>query len=164
MGRKKSRIPLGILTAILIAGLTVVMYSIAAGQESSPPVKLGNLGGLALSGEDGTKSDPRWSKIGPDLAALAAEYQDHAAQGGPAPFESGNPLMRVRGGLVVIDAVASSNGTALKDDLDALGLQGGEVYKSTVSGLLPISAITGIVGLESLQFARPSYATASVGQ
>ncbi len=143
------------------------MYSIAAGEESPPPLKLGNLdvalGGLALSDEDGAKSDPRWSKIGPDLAALPAEYQDHAAQGGPGPFEPGNPLMRVRDGFVVIDAVASSNGTALKDDLDAMGLQGGEVYKSTVSGLLPISAITGIVGLESLQFARPAYASTNVG-
>ena len=164
MGRKRFWIPLGLLTTILIAGLSVAMYTIAAGDESPQPLKSNlAMGGLSLSGGDGAKSDPRWSKIGPDLAALAAEYQDHAAQGASGSFEPGNPLVRVRDGFVVIDAVASQNGTALKNALEALGLQGGEVYKSTVSGLLPISSIDGMAGLESLQFARPSYAATNVG-
>jgi subtilisin family serine protease len=103
------------------------------------------------------------AKVGHDLAVLYDEYESYQAQGGGAAFKASNPLMRVIAGRVVIDAVASGDVQALKDDLEALGMQGAVAFGRIVSGQLPISAIERAAALASLQFARPAYATTNVG-
>ena len=58
---------------------------------------------------------------------------------------------------VMIDAVASGNVDALNADLQALGMQDVAVFGRTVSGRLPISAISALSGLAGLKIreARP---------
>ncbi len=72
-----------------------------------------------------------------------------------------------RGGerFIAIDAVAQVGAVdTLFDDLRALGLVSGAQAGRMVSGLLPVSAVAAMEGLESLAHARPAYAvTASQG-
>jgi hypothetical protein len=92
--------------------------------------------------------------------------EEHAAalkQGLSATFTPSNSLIRVSGGRVSIDAVASGDATALRADLEALGLQKTATFGHMISGLFPISAIGSLAALSSLQFARPAYMTPHVG-
>ena len=58
-------------------------------------------------------------KVGSDLDRLYQEYQQHFEQQGRAQgFEPSNTLLPVSGNLVVIDAVASGDVNALKQDLE----------------------------------------------
>jgi subtilisin family serine protease len=111
---------------------------------------------------DAGKEGPK-AKAGHDLAGLYDEYESYQAQGGGAEFKPNNPLVPVIGGRVVIDAVASGDVSALRADLEALGMQGAVAFGRIVSGQLPIYAIDHMAVLASLQFARPAYATTHVG-
>jgi len=95
------------------------------------------------------------------VLALSVLHAEHAAariwRKGPA-FESRNPLLRISGGGVIIDAVASSDPNTLMADLEGLRMQDISRVGRVVSGLLPIESIDDIEALGSLQFARPSYA------
>jgi len=109
------------------------------------------------------------ASVGYDLAALYCE-----AMGEPVVTNApaGSPLQRASlartvstpaGTLVVIDAVASGDTTALKADLEALGLQNASAFGPMVSGLLPVSAIADVAALPSLRFARASAMTTNAG-
>jgi hypothetical protein len=103
------------------------------------------------------------AKVGPALAQLQEEHAAALKQGLRATFTPSNPLMRVSGGWVSIDAVASGDANALRADLEALGLQKTAIFGHMVSGLFPISALGNMAALSSLQFARPAYMTTHVG-
>jgi len=77
----------------------------------------------------------------------------------PGVFRPANPLVRVVGDRVVIDAVASEDATILMSELMSLGMQGAVSFGRIVSGQLPISAIPAMAGLPSLQFARAAAAS-----
>jgi subtilisin family serine protease len=113
---------------------------------------------LADTGKDGPLA-----KVDPHLTVLYDEYVSSLAQGGAAAFTPSNPLLRVSGGLVAIDAVASGDVHVLQADLEALGIQGAVAVGRLVSGHLPIAAIADMAALASLQFARPAYAATNVG-
>jgi hypothetical protein len=110
-----------------------------------------------------TDKEGPMAKVGRDLAVLYDEYESYQVQGSGAAFTASNPLLQVSAGLVVIDAVAVGDVQALKADLEALGMQGAVAFGRIVSGQLPIAAIESMAGLATLQFARPAYATTSVG-
>ncbi|MHC4717542.1 MAG: S8 family peptidase, partial [Planctomycetota bacterium] len=103
------------------------------------------------------------SKLTTPLAALFAEHQVWERGSGGAGFMPGNPLVRVSGGSVVIDAVASGDAAALLADLEALGLAGAASSGPVVSGRFPLTALDELAALESLNFASPAMALANAG-
>jgi subtilisin family serine protease len=112
----------------------------------------------AATGKEGPMA-----KVDHALAEVYEEQETSLAQGSGVVFTPSNPLLRVRAGRVVIDAVASGDVHALRADLEALGMQGAVVFGRIISGQLPIRAIKGMAALASLHFVRPAYATTHVG-
>ncbi len=104
------------------------------------------------------------ARIGVDLNQLYQEHRDYLAMSPVAGFRSANPLVRVRGGSVVIDAVAAAGDpNELREALVALGMRDAAVYGRYVSGMLPISALPQAAGLAPLRFVRPAWARHSAG-
>jgi hypothetical protein len=104
------------------------------------------------------------SKLDHALIALYENQQSSITQGqgvGSAPY---NRLLRVSEGRVQIDAVAAGDVETLRADLEALGMQGAVAFGRVVSGRLPISALGSMAALDSLLFARPTYAITRVGR
>jgi hypothetical protein len=112
----------------------------------------------AVAGKEGPLA-----KVDHALAAVHDEYASYWAQGGGVVFTSSNPMLRVIAGRVVVDAVATGDVQALRANLEALGMQATVALGRIVSGQLPIAAIEGMAALANLKFARPAYATTSVG-
>jgi len=107
------------------------------------------------------------AKVGPALTELydqhqAAQRQRAFALEEPA-FVPANPLIRMVGDMVIIDAVAAQDTQALLRDLEALGLTHGASFGHVVSGRLPVAALDELAGLESLQFVRPAMAMTRAG-
>src|SRR5262249_13609413 len=97
------------------------------------------------------------------LVELYNAQEAYLAQGGGAVFTPSTPLLLIIEGRVVGDAVADDDVQALQADLVALGMQGTVAFGRMVSGELSIAAMEDMAALASLQFARPAYATTSVG-
>ena len=102
-------------------------------------------------------------KCGLALSALHAEHAAHTSRGRGTAFESKNPMVGLVGDRVIIDAVAAGYPYTLRADLEALGMQDISQVGNVVSGLLPIASIEEMEALDSLQFARPSYALSRAG-
>ena len=99
------------------------------------------------------------AKLGHDLIGLLrAAEAGNASADPPAP-----PYVRVRGGLVAVDVVASGQADLLLADLETLGLENGTAYGRMVSGRIPVRALRDIAALSNLRFAHPAAATTSVG-
>ncbi len=111
--------------------------------------------------------DGAMAKLGQELILVGREYKDFLNRGGQAKlgrsFRASNIMVRTRGNLVVIDAVAQDDPEQLRDELVAMGLQNPAVFGRYVSGLMPIDRIVQIDSLRSLRLARPSYARTRVG-
>ena len=90
--------------------------------------------------------------------------QQTNGQGAAAPaFQSSNTIAPIAGGSVVIDTAASGDPEALAADLRALGAQKVTVFGRIVSARVPITAISGLNRLSSLQLAHLAYAAIQVG-
>ncbi len=112
-------------------------------------------------GPDRQGKDGPLAKAGLDLLLLYHRYQASASTGGlraepDAPRTAGG--MQVRNGRVVIDAIAADSASALRNDLEALGLTDGATAGRLVSGQFPIARIPDLARLESLRSIRPSRA------
>ncbi len=159
--RPTLRLALGAVSCVL--GSTAP--PISAHSAGPPAILLRGVDNLAI----GTSpSKAAMAKLGADLQALHAEYQAHLMQtsrrGAAAPaFESTNTIAPIAGGSVVIDTAASGDPEALAADLRALGADQVMVFGRMVSARVPMTAISGLERLSSLQFARPSYAATQVG-
>ena len=105
---------------------------------------------------------PRGSKTNPMLAALYEERAAHAAVSG-APFVSRNPLARVLGERVLVDAVTDDDVRTLEAALVSLGMRNVAVFGRTISGELPLTAIPALDAIPSLRFVRPAVAMRSAG-
>ena len=103
------------------------------------------------------------SKVTSDLVALHDEYQAHLQGASGGEFKASNASLPVSLSLVTIDAVAAEDTSALRSELEALGIQSAASFGALVSGLLPIGAIPQMAALDSLKFARPAYAMTNVG-
>jgi hypothetical protein len=104
------------------------------------------------------------SKVSQELIALYDEYSSYLASHSARAFEPADPLVRVIGNRVVVDAVASVDANVLKADLVSLGMQQSVAFGRIVSGELPISAIPKMAGLTSLKFARAASGALQRGQ
>ena len=102
----------------------------------------------------------RMSKVTPELVALYDQYSAYVASHRAGAFRPADPLVRVIGDRVVIDAVASGDVEVLKSDLVSIGMRNAVVFGRIVSGELPISAIPTLRALPSLQFARAATVSA----
>lgn len=117
----------------------------------------------AFSGPDLSKKVGPMRRVGLDLAQLHFEHKDHLARQPGKPFSPSNRLLRTRGPDVVIDAVATTDPNALRDELVALGMTHAAVYGRYVSGVLPIRALPSAADLAELRLARPAYAHVRAG-
>ncbi len=97
------------------------------------------------------KGEGSWAKAGSALRGVAARFRAHEAAGGQAPFDPGNRSIQVRGGLIVIDAIAKGDPATLLSDLQKLGLQDGAQFGGMVSGRMPLSALGRAVDLGTLR-------------
>ena len=102
-------------------------------------------------------------KLGRDLALLYVEHEEHLRTAARAEFIPSNRLLRLSDDHVVIDFFAETDAEALREELRAISLVDATVYRSVVSGRLPVSAIAGLTALGQLRFARPAYAATGVG-
>ena len=118
--------------------------------------------GLAQSGPEPVKRGLE-TRIGSDLKGLFDEHQAYLRGPGVQAFRSKNRMLPVAGGLVTVDVVASGDSAKLLAELQALGLQHGAVAGATVSGRLPVGALSALSGLASVRYARPAYAVTHVG-
>jgi Subtilase family len=110
-----------------------------------------------------TSKDGPIAKLTHSLTALHNRHNAHLAELTTAAFSSDDPLIRLVGDGVVIDAVASDDANVLKSDLESLGMQEAVAFGRIVSGQLPISAIPAAAALASLRFAQPVVATTDIG-
>lgn len=109
------------------------------------------------------------SNLGSSLQELAAAYNAAVEQYGEADAISalGGSFsgLAVHGDYVVIDVIADIGMTdSLLADLTALGLEHGASYGRMVSGLMPISALAEMDGMDGMTLATASIAVSSVGQ
>jgi len=121
----------------------------------------------SFMGDDLAGKDGPMARIGPDLALTFHEHRDYLARGGLPklghPFKPSLPLVRVKDDAVVVDFVARDNANQLRAELQSLGMKDISVFGRFVSGRLPITALESAAGLQSMQFARPSYAMTRTG-
>lgn len=102
------------------------------------------------------KETAKAAKISTDLVAVA---QSNKAT---IPITTGGVTKkdwtRVKNGMIAIEAAATTaDGQQLLDELQALGLQQGIVYKHMVFGFLPVGQLNNLKNVASLRFAKPSY-------
>ncbi len=107
------------------------------------------------------------TKMDPALVAVHEQQQVGTAarslQVEEAPALSAASLSQVVDDKVLIDAVATGQGTDLLADLEALGLERGSAFGRVVSGWLPVGALEQAAELGTLQTARPAVALPRVG-
>ena len=116
----------------------------------------------AAAGKDAvgamTKMDPALVSVQEQAGAAARSLQAQEA-----PALSSASLAQVVDGKVLIDAVATGQGSELLAELEALGLERGSAFGRMVSGWLPVGALELAAELGTLQAARPAVALSQVG-
>ncbi|NJM07524.1 S8 family serine peptidase [Candidatus Gracilibacteria bacterium] len=111
-----------------------------------------------------TTKHPQFPSVAESLARLYADYDAHLSAGAaPASFTPNDSYMRVRDGMVWVEAIAQDNPAALLSRLEALGLEQGNWVNFLIGGWLPIKALPRVGALADLQFVRPAYAISNVG-
>ena len=91
--------------------------------------------------------------IGNGFTAVAAAVASQTDAGDIAPDYS---LWQWQGDSIGITAVPASDPESLASDLALLGMQSASIAGGTVSGFLPVAAISGLAALDSLRFAQPA--------
>ena len=102
-------------------------------------------------GQNGLFKAAQMGKASTPLVRVFSEYRAHANQGRRTAFAPSDQFLPFSAGRVLIDARANSNGAALLNDLQQLGLLNGSQYGELVSGLIPVAAIDQAVALASLR-------------
>lgn len=152
-----------LLGGVLLCGSIQAADLEALAPDGAAPGSAARLALEAFAGPDLAGKDGPMARVGLDLTQLYFEHRAHRAGAPAAAFRSANPLVRVRDGRVVIDAVATESAVALRDALVALGMTEPAVYGRYVSGALPIRALADAAGLAELRLARAASAQAHAG-
>jgi hypothetical protein len=137
---------------------TITRLCVVLGLLSSPA------GCATAATETRAGAGQRAAKIAPELIALHDEYASYLASGRNQPFRSANPLLQIVGRYVVVDAVASGDGSVLQGDLLALGMLDSVRVGRIVSGQLPITSLPALAELTSLNFMRAASAVMHKGR
>ncbi len=106
---------------------------------------------------DAVKQRAREAKVSSDLLTVIAN--GGVGQQAPVAGLQRDNLFITSGNSLAIDAVAKSEseGQALLQALQTMGLRDGVVSQQRVSGYLPIDKLDDLKNVSSLKFARPSY-------
>lgn len=117
-----------------------------------------------------TKETALAQTVGPMLAALHTEYQQHQAQveqgiALASDFTPDDPLLQMVDDRVIIDVVVEQgmNIELLQRGLERLGMQQTAHAGGLVSGQLPVDALALLPTLENVRFAQPAYAATNAG-
>ena len=118
-----------------------------------------------VAGPDAQGTDGPLAAVGHSLALV---HRLHAAgpltpKGAASVRATLPPSLRTAGGRVPIDALAANDATALRRDLEALGLTRAAVAGRIVSGRLPVAAIDAAAALPTLHSAWPVLAVTHRG-
>ncbi len=127
-----------LLISLLVFGASTASADTAVPAEQRP-------------GQNGLFKAAQMSKASTPLVRVVSEYRAHLIQGRRTAFEPSDQFLPFSAGRVLVDARATTNGAALLDDLQQLGLTNGAHYGDVVSGLLPVAAIDQAVTLSSLR-------------
>ena len=106
---------------------------------------------------DGLKQQAREAKVSSDLLTVISN--GGIVQQAPIAGLQRDNLFVTSGNSIAIDAVANSEseGQALLQTLQAMGLRDGIISQQRVSGYLPIDKLDELKNVSSLKFVRPSY-------
>jgi hypothetical protein len=118
---------------------------------------------VLFAGSANAQKNKALPKVTHNLAVLYQEYIAHLTQRSAVPFTSVDPLTRLIDDRVIIDAVASGEVEALRDDLVLLGMDDAVAFGRIISGHVPITAIPAISRLESLQSASSTIPITNTG-
>src|SRR5690348_14995211 len=129
----------GRVSFLLTVSLFVSATHFAVAAASTPEQKL----------VDGVKNGPL-QKLGPWLANLSDEFQQSPDK---QNFTTQNPVIKVYGGKVAVDMYANDP-AALQSSLASLGADNIQTTGALVSAQVPVSALTNLAGLSSLEFAN----------
>jgi hypothetical protein len=115
-----------------------------------------NTAGAATPEEDliAAASSGASAKLGPWLANLDEEYQQSSDK---RAFRTRNPMLRIQNGKTAMDLYAS-DAADLRRDLAQLGATNVRTKGPLVTAQVPVSALSRLAALPSLQFAMPAIA------
>ncbi|MGB5177886.1 MAG: hypothetical protein WBP44_04055, partial [Gammaproteobacteria bacterium] len=109
---------------------------------------------------------PPIARAGYHLARAFAEYQAHSGRQTGRAFQPSDRFLQFHQGHILVEANAATDGAALLQDLQKLGLRNGRRYGAAVAGELPVSAIrkaAALAGLRSIYAApRPLHNAGAV--
>jgi hypothetical protein len=117
----------------------------------------------SFSGDDLTKKNGPLAKAGFDLALLVEEYKNYAITQSFTPFKPSNSLLQVIDDRVVVDIVAGDDPAVLVPELMKAGMQITGIAGPIISGLIPITSIELIAGLQDVRFFHPAMCSTNVG-
>ncbi len=104
------------------------------------------------------------ARLGSDLLALKAEYEDHLINTPNSQFHATNPNAPIDNSeAVAVDIAAEGDPEALAEKLRALGLRNAAVAGRLISGWLPLSALTIVGQNPDIRFLRPAYSVHNSG-
>lgn len=108
-----------LVSVLLVTSSPVAMDSSSFDPRPGPRSALATNVLEAFHGKDRRGKDGPMRKIGPDLINTYFEFDDFRKRGGRAvlkkPFKPGDPLIRLKGESIVIDAVSTGDVNALRD-------------------------------------------------
>ncbi len=99
-------------------------------------------------------------KVANELADLSLRYTLYSLVFGDTAnqtFQSGNELMQIHDGRVMVDVAAAGDMAALMAELEDHGFVAAAEYGPIVSGTIPIEALMGLTDSDAVQFVRPVY-------
>jgi hypothetical protein len=137
----------GSSAVLLLAGLLVCAP--AAAQQPADSVRAAAL--RDYHGPDGQGKDGPLAKAGLDLLLLYHQYEAFEARGGDGAFTPSGDLPVTDDGHVRLEAIAAEDVSALRADLEALGLRDAATAGRVVSGQFPIDSIPALAQTESLR-------------
>ena len=107
---------------------------------------------VSFHGSDMVGKDGPLAPIGTDLTILFHEDQQFGDQ-----FPPSNLQLQVQNNRVAIDVTANGSVANLVNQASSVGMTIHGQTDRQITGLLPISALDNLAGLESVAFARPAY-------
>ena len=150
-----------VLVGVLLCAATVGAEWVQA--QTPPTIRAQAV--QSVAGPDGRGTDGPMQAVGYSLALLHHLHDAgvHASKAAEAVRQTLPPALRRAENDVAIDALATDDAQALRQDLEALGLDGAAVAGRVVSGRLPIAALDDAAQLATLHSAWPVLALTHVG-
>ena len=139
-------------------------WGVSSGWAQTNPVAFHRQIQRDIRGDDVRGKDGPLAKVGTQLAMLYRSFEQHQRVKAGRPFRPRYYARSVTAeNRVAIDAIAMEQPTALRADLERLGLQQAAVAGRVVSGYLPVAALPDVAQLPSLRSAQVAVARVRAG-